>query len=260
MKKTLFAAAIVFALSMTAMAAGKQKPYLIPPGNGGDGGWHIPPPGTPPAMCSPCIFYSGDLNTSDGQAEGFGDENTLLVTGASTYAEFTVQPGGTAKVTGILFNMIGDANFDPNTATYDIRSGVTTGNGGTEIASGSANIAVATTGRVFVGYTEYTVLVTLPAAQTLSAGEYWFNITPQCTNGAVDGSCYVGNLYVSNTTQETNNVNGHDMAPYSLFINSSYFNYDYTNWCDLGLTNGQCRFASWGLVGTVKNHSMGIMR
>lgn len=257
MKNTLFAAAIIFALSLSASAAAKKPPYLVPPATGGDGAWHIPPPGIPPALCSPCIFYSGDLNPDDGQAEGFGDENTLLVTGASTYSEFTVQPGGTAKVTGILVNVIGDANFDPQNATYDVRSGVSSGDGGTDIASGTANISVATTGRVFVGYTEFSVYVKLAAPLTLTAGEYWFNVTPQCTNGAVDGSCYAGSIYLSNTTQETNNVNGHDQAPYQVYINSAYFSYNYENWCDLGLTNGQCRFTSWGLTGQVKNHAIG---
>jgi hypothetical protein len=258
MKNTIFAAAIVLALSLTSAAAAKKPPYLVPPATGGDGAWHVPPAGIPPALCNPCIFYSGDLNPDDGQAEGFGDENTLLTPSSSTYAEFTVNPGGTAKVTGILVNVIGDANFDPQNATYDIRTGVSSGDGGTSVTSGTANITVAATGRVFAGYSEFTVYVALPATQTLSAGQYWFNVTPQCTNGAVDGSCYAGSIYLSNSTQLTNNVAGHNQVPYQNYINSSFFSYNWENWCDLGLTNGQCRFSSWGLTGAVQNHQKPI--
>lgn len=254
MKKTLLAATIVVALTLTAAAAQKPAPSQHLAGSGEISA--LAPPGTPPALCSPCIFYGGDLNPDDGQATGFSDENTLLISGSSTYANFTVPTGGKVKVTGILFNVQADANFDPLNATYDIRQGVSEGNGGTSLASGTANITVATTGRVFLGVSEFTILVTLPTPQVLTAGQYWFNVTPQCTNGDVDGSCSVGRMFFSNTTQETNNVKGHAQQPYQLFLNSPFFGFTWANWCDaaLGLVNGQCRFGSFGLTGTAKNH------
>jgi hypothetical protein len=246
MKKILFAATIVVALTLTAAAAEKPAPAANPNGYG-TVPKQLAPPGTPPALCSPCLFYGGDLDTTAGTAEGFSDENTLLVTGSSTYA--AVNLTGLSKVTGILFNIQADANFDPNTATYDIRSGVSSGNGGTEIASGSGTISVATTGRVFIGLTEFTVLVTLTTPVSLTAGEYWFNITPQCTNGAQDGSCYVGRMFFSNTTSGTNNVKGKSQPGDSLFLNSSYFGYTYEPWCSLVSVQGQCHLASFGLTG-----------
>ena len=110
-------------------------------------------------------------------------------------------------------------------------------------------------GRSFLGLNEYTVYVKLPAEQTLTAGEYWFNITPACTNGATDGSCYVGRLFLSNTTQNTNAVVGAAQPAESLYLNSAYFGITWTNWCDssLGFNIYQCRAASYGLTGTAKN-------
>jgi len=183
-------------------------------------------------LCRPCIFYGGDLDTTSGLADGFSDENTLLVTGVPRTwpSKFPLGPG---EDHWNSFNIQADANFHPNSATYDIRSGVSSGNGGTDIASGSGTISVATTGRVAFGVTEFSVLVTLTTPVSLTAGEYWFNMTPACTNGAEDGSCYVGRMFVSNTTSGTNNLNGYAQARQSMFLNSSYFGYTYEPWCSL---------------------------
>jgi len=248
MKKILFAVTMVAALTLTAMAATKKvSPDVTRKGP-------ALPPGKPvvPALCNPCLFYSGDLNPADGQAAGFSDENTLLVTGSATYAPVNIPKGITASLTGILFNVQADANFDPLNATYDIRQGISSGDGGTDVATGTANITVAATGRVFLGVTEYSVLVTIPTVTLTGGEEYWFSVTPQCTNGAQDGSCYVGRIFLSNTTQMANEQFGHASPPGELFLNSAYFGYTYANWCTLLPTAGQCRFASFGLVGTAK--------
>jgi hypothetical protein len=246
MKKILFAMTVVVALTLTAAAATKKlSPLQSRTGK-------ALPPGKPivPALCNPCLFYSGDLNPADGQATGFSDENTLLISGSSTYAAVQMPKHTNANLTGILFNVQADVNFDPENATYDIRTGVSSGVGGTSVASGTANITVATTGRIFIGLTEFSVLVTIPTVELTEGTEYWFNVTPQCTNGAEDGSCYVGRIFLSNTTEMANEQFGHASPPYSLFLNSTYFDFSWEPWCDLTAVKGQCRFASFGLVGT----------
>lgn len=245
MKKILLAVTLA-ALTLTATAATKKVlPDVTRKGP-------ALPPGKPvvPALCNPCLFYSGDLNPNDGQADGFSDENTLLVTGGSTYAPVLVPQHINVNLTGILFNVQADANFDPENASYDIRTGVSSGDGGTSVASGTGNITVAATGRVFVGVTEYSVLVTIPTVALSGGTEYWFNLTPNCTNGAEDGSCYVGRIFFSNTTEMANEQFGHASPPGELYLNSAYFGYTFTNWCTLVPTAGQCRFGSFGLVGT----------
>jgi hypothetical protein len=251
-KTTLFAFALVVALSLSAVAANSKKPALSahragslkadPPGGGS----------TPPSLCNPCLFYGGDLNVSSINAAGMSDENTLLIVGgSSTYAAVNIPDGVTASVYGILFNVQADAAFDPLTASYDIRTGVTEGDGGTSIASGSGAAVVQATGRNFLGLNEYTVAVSWSTPVTLTAGEYWFNATPNCTN-TLDGSCNVFRQFVSNTTGLANGVHASWQPLHEMFLNSSFFGFTWANWCDssLGFNTHQCGAMSFGLRGT----------
>jgi hypothetical protein len=249
-KTTLFAAALVVALTLSAAAA-PMKPAMSQHAAGSSkGGSQWNGQAVPPALCDPCMFYSGDLNPSDLNAAGFSDENSLLIPGSSTYGAFS--PTTTVTVTGILVNVQADANFDPVTGSYDIRSGVSEGNGGTSLASGSGNVTVAATGRNFFGLNEYTVLVQLSAPLTLNPGAYWINLTPNCTNGATDGSCSDGRFFVSNTTQKANNISGQYQPAHEAFLNSAFFGFTWANWCDsaLGLNSHQCSGVSFGMTGT----------
>jgi hypothetical protein len=202
----------------------------------------------PPASCSPCLFYGGDLNPTDPNADGFSDENTLLIVGGnSSYGAVSIPAGPNASVTGVLVNVLATAAFDPFTATYDIRQGVSEGVGGTDVSTGSASVAVVATGRTAFGLYEYTVTATIPAV-TLVPGEYWIALEPQCLN-TLDGSCTVFRQFVSNTTQETNAVNGGWQPDNEMFANG-YFG-TWANWCDssFGLNTEQCDWMSFGLVG-----------
>jgi len=202
-------------------------------------------------LCNPCLFYGGDLNVSSINAAGMSDENTLLIAGgSSTYAAVNIPTGVTATVYGILFNIQADAAFDPLTASYDIRTGVSEGDGGTSIASGSGTAVVQPTGRNFLGLNEYTVAVSWSAAVTLTPGEYWFNVTPQCLN-TLDGSCSVYRQFVSNTTLG-NSHHGSWQPLHEMFLNSAFFGFTWANWCDssLGFNSSQCGAMSFGLRGT----------
>ena len=251
--KTLFRAALVVALSLSAAAATKKAAPSQHLAGNPDEVFKMAPQGIPPALCSPCLFYGGDINVSDLNAAGMSDENTLLISNSSTYGNFNVIPSVTVTVTGILFNVQADANFDPVTASYDVRSGVSEGNGGTSLASGTGSVQVAATGRNFLGLNEYTVAINLSAPLVLGPGGYWFNVTPNCTNGSQDGSCSVGRFFVSNSTQRTNNVYGGRETNHEIFFNSSFFGFTWANWCDssLGLNGQQCNGLSFGLMGTV---------
>ena len=255
MKTTLFAVAFVVALSLSAVAANTKKPvYSIHrAGSTGEGAPIVDSPTPkPPSLCNPCLFYGGDLNPSDIDAIGMSDENTLLIVGGgSTYGSVHIPNGVTAQVFGIIFNIQADAAFDPQTASYDIRTGVTDGNGGTSIASGSGTTVVQATGRNFLGLNEYSVAVSWSTPVTLTTGQYWFNLTPQCLN-TLDGSCSAFRQFVSNTTQHTNNVHGSWQPREEMFLNSSFFGLNFADWCDslFGLTAPQCTAMSFGLRGT----------
>ena len=255
MKTTLLAVALVVALSLSAVAANSQKPApsLHRAGNPDQAevkgfNSHIP---NPPALCSPCLFYGGDINPSALNAAGMSDENTLLITGgSSTYAEVDIPTGVTANVWGIVFNVQADAAFDPMAATYDIRTGVSEGNGGTSIASGSGIAVVSPTGRNFLGLNEYTVAITWSTPVALTAGAYWFNATPQCLN-TLDGSCNAFRQFLSNTTSLTNNLRGSWQPDHEMFLNSTFFGFSWANWCDssIGFNQVQCGRASFGVIG-----------
>jgi hypothetical protein len=248
-KTTLFAAAFVVALTLSAAAAQKPQASQHLAGNIDAKEGTVAP--TPPALCDPCLFYGGDLNESSPNAAGLSDENTLLVDGSSTYGNFNVPSGMTVTVTGILFNVQADANFDPLTGSYDIRQGVSEGDGGTDLASGSGAIAVATTGRSFLGLSEFSLAINLTTPLTLGAGNYWFNLTANCTNGSIDGSCSVGRMYVSNVNGRTDSVHGAGEGNGQMFLNSVYFGYTFANWCDseFGLNARQCNSLSFGVMG-----------
>ena len=250
MKTTLFATALVVALTLSAAAAPKKPLPSQHLAGSSSSGTQWKGHAVPPSLCDPCLFYGGDLNPGDFNAAGFSDENTLLIPTSSTYGAFS--PTSTVTVTGVIVNVQADANFDPLTASYDIRSGVSEGNGGTSLASGSGAAAVAATGRNFFGLNEYTVAVQLSAPLTLNPGEYWINATPNCTNGAVDGSCSNGRFFISNTTQKANNISGQYQPAHSAFLNSPFFGLTWANWCDadLGLNSRQCSGVSFGLTGT----------
>jgi hypothetical protein len=135
--------------------------------------------------------------------------------------------------------------------TYDIRTGVSEGDGGTSIASGSGAVVVQPTGRNFLGLYEYTVALSWSSAVTLTPGEYWFNVTPQCLN-TLDGSCNVFRQFVSNTTSLANGRHASWQPLHEMFLNSSFFGFTWANWCDssLGFNSQQCAAMSFGLRGT----------
>jgi hypothetical protein len=124
-------------------------------------------------------------------------------------------------------------DFDPKTATREIRTGVSEGNGGTLVASGTGNINLQPTGRDPFGFVESTLAVKVTPQVTLTANTYWINVNPQCTNSA--------------------NVNCSSLQPPSqIFFNSAFFGFTWANWCDssLGvLPSGACKRLSFGVIG-----------
>jgi hypothetical protein len=254
-KMLFFAAALALALNPVATAQQATKPLPVLRGTGkavAGVNESQNAAATPPSLCKPCAFYGGDLSPNDPNAIGHSDENTFYIAGSSTYGAVIIPAGDVVKVDGALFNVLASAAFDPMTASYDVRTGVSEGNGGTSVASGSSGIQVMATGRNLAGLYEYTIAVRIHDL-TLTPGEYWFNITPTCMN-TLDGSCYVQRQYASNTTAETNNVHGSWQPAHEQYLNSVFFHLNWTNWCDssLGLNSSQCRRLSFGIMGEVQ--------
>jgi hypothetical protein len=203
----------LFSLPATAQEVRATSPVpamtdrvLVPPS---PGEWMAPmlvPRGATaqPSYCSPCLFYAGDLNPSAANADGFANENTQpsIAVSATTYPAVHVPAGQNWEVTGLVTNNQSNNGgvLDPMQATWSISKGVSSGNPGTTIASGTATAVVGPTGRSFHGFTEYWVTVNFSPVHLNPSGHYWISVVPQCTS-MTDPACSAAEFFLSNTDQ-----------------------------------------------------------
>jgi hypothetical protein len=233
----------ILVLSLIAMVAIAVSAQIFPP----TVGTH---PAMPPPICNPCLFYGGDITPDDPNAYALNDENTLQLNDIKTLAAMKVPQGHRAVIYGLLFNVLATLNdFNPKTATWEIRAGVSSGNGGTQLGHGSGAANITRTGRQVFGANEYTIAVAVNPPLTLDAGTYWFNVTPQCTDSG-DANCNTEQFYASNTTHGTNNVRGGLQPLHSMYLETPYLAFPYENWCADGLNTYQCAALSFGVIGT----------
>jgi hypothetical protein len=121
------------------------------------------------------LWYNGDFNG----ANGLANERNTTTGQAAVYDDFDVT-APMWDVTAVFSDNL--LNTVVTGADWEIRTGLSNGNAGTLIASGTTNSPVVTpTGRSGFGFTEYMVEVTglnvflpmLPSGQ-----HYWLNVTP----------------------------------------------------------------------------------
>lgn len=174
------------------------------------------------AQCgSNCFFYGGDLDPHDPNANGLGNENDALVGGtpygAATYQNFTTPAFFGNIIYGLFSNNLSGLN--PTTGYWEIRSGVSEGNGGTLVTSGTGAMNQTPTGRSDFGYTEYRDEVDGLHVALKGGIEYWFSVVPNDPMSA-------NRSYNSNTVglnalgKQTSN---------QQFWNSPYFGANFTN-------------------------------
>jgi hypothetical protein len=171
------------------------------------------------------MFYSGDFDLNNPNANGLANENDASVPGnpygAATYQNFTISQNYT--VTGLFTNNLSALN--PSSGYWEIRSGVSEGNGGTMIASGTASDANFThtpTGRSGFGYSEYTDLAR-GLSVNLAPGTYWFSVVPQDPNN--ENLSYNSNTFGLNQVLGTGVSTTNDLQ----YWDSPYFSWTYTN-------------------------------
>ena len=173
-----------------------------------------------------CAFYGGDLNLGDPNQNGLANENDAIVGGspygAAVYQNFN---WGGGSVTGLATNNLSGLN--PTTAYWEIRSGVSEGNGGTLIASGTAATSNQATGRSDFGFNEYTNFVSVNVS--LGAGQYWMAVVPNDPGNA--------NRSFNSDTDGTNSIGS--QTSNQQFFNSAFFGANFTN------TNNEGVFAQF---------------
>jgi hypothetical protein len=117
------------------------------------------------------LWYNGDFAGSS----GLSNEINTLISAGRVYDDFNVPSGGWT-INSIWSNDL--MNFGGVTqAKWEIRSGVSAGNGGTLLFSGTDAAAQLPTGRSGFGFAEYTIEVdglNLP----LGPGTYWLMVAP----------------------------------------------------------------------------------
>ena len=202
--------------------------------------------------CSNCFAYGGDLDPNSASANGLASEKDLIVSDAEVSWAVIVPPGHSATVEMIAANFLtAGCVADPQQADWDIRIGVSSGNGGTVIASGTDSIAIGPTGRIAFGLIECRVTLTLPQAMSLSAGTYFFGVVPYCTNSG-NSTCSGQRFFLSDSTGKPP-IGGKTYVPQNdSFFNSGFFG---ATWAPTWGLSGQCggigcnRFSA-GLIGT----------
>jgi hypothetical protein len=132
------------------------------------------------------LWYNGDFDQRNGgNVSGFNNTDSRL------YDDFNVTGAGW-HVTGAYMNVLTSiAPTDILTFSWEIRSGVTTGSGGSLLFSGTNNATVTATGRSGFGLTEYNVLVS-GLNVNLTPGTYFLG-------GKMGGNGTNTAIYVSTT-------------------------------------------------------------
>jgi hypothetical protein len=208
-KYNLIAIALVLTFAF-ALTAGASSPSYSAygPGNYLGGGGDLPPN---------TYWYNGDFNGVNGLA----NERNTIVSQAAVYDDFNVTSAIT--VTGLFSDNL--LNTTVTGADWEIRSGISEGNGGTLIASGTTNApSVTLTGRSGFGFLEYMVEVD-NLSVNLAPGHYWMNVTP-IGNGT--------NRSFNSTTSGANCVGtpcGNNM---NAFFNSTFFGANFTSTANEG--------------------------
>lgn len=191
---------------------------------------------SPPHACTlskqhPCVYYGGDPNSLDPELNGLSNENDILVPNSYTYTEVNV-PVATSISASFSDNVTANDAFDPQTATWFYRTGVSEGNGGTLICSGNSPAMVSENDWLPIAAPQFEVLTTTPCK--LPVGNVWFAVTPNCTN-LNDDSCGWQRFFEWDTNG-LNAINGKytitantGMGP---TFNSQFFGVTFGSWCN----------------------------
>jgi len=181
------------------------------------------------------LWYNGDWNGVNGLA----NERNTAVTQAAVYDDFNVTAPLGWNVTAVFSDNL--ENTVITAADWEIRTGISEGNAGTLIASGTTNSPVVTLIGVCQEFCEYRIEVTalnvflpmLPSGQ-----HYWLNVAP-VGNGT-------GRSF-NTTTSGANCVGTPCGNDQNAFFNSTFFGAYFTSTAN----ESQPYDFSNGVIGTV---------
>ena len=176
------------------------------------------------------LFYAGDFNPQDPNANALANENDAIVSGnpygAATYQNFIIPAGHTWYINSMFTNNL--ASINPQAGYWELRTGMSEGNGGTLIASGTNALGPGSfdwtpTGRNGFGLTEYQAHVQ-GLGLTVGSGQYWESVVPIALND--NGRSFNSNTFNCFASSCIGTEQDDDQ-----FFNSAFFaaNYDNAN-------------------------------
>jgi hypothetical protein len=168
------------------------------------------------------LFYGGDFVGYAWYADALANENDQMdhgnPYGAAVYQNFVVPKGQIWQVSSLFSNDL--MSLAPRTAYWEIRTGVSEGDGGALVASGMRADAYHLKGT----YGESTNTVS-GLSVLLSPGVYWFTVVPDAPNQQGTSS---------NTNTFGLNSIGEQMTDEQYF-NSPFYGYNFASAGDIGV-------------------------
>jgi hypothetical protein len=176
------------------------------------------------------LWYNGDLPSGGGTV----NEESSNIGSANVYDDFNVTDAGGWQVDRLWSN--DSMQFQGVTsASWSIRFGMSAGNPGTIVASGTTSATQTPTGRynASLGFNEYTIQIT-GLNVYLSPGKYWLSVSPfvgsdPISNGSLRS--YVSLTFGANSVGDPagNNGGGFIYWPYAGYNYApNFFNQDYS--------------------------------
>ncbi len=204
-----------------------------------------------PAQAAP-LWYNGDNDNRDAVANQTSNVSPGGVD-QIVYENFIVPTGQQWTVNGVFSNNAGNIYFGgyPSlTATWEIRSGVSAGNGGTLVASGDGADTITDTGMqttVFSPFASEIYTNTVNGLNVvLGPGTYWLAVAPD-TDGAADA---YWNLVTTSGANAVGTPPGNDG---NSFVSSSFFNENFLPTDDPSFEGSGTWDYSLGVLGTAQS-------
>jgi len=184
-----------------------------------------------------CLYYGGDFNGVNFLRNGY-----LPGIDAEVFDNAIVAGTGW-DATGITTNNLVSSTSDFSSGIWSINSGVSSGNGGTLVASGAstgANFSIVANGQNGFGFTGAFVTCAFPDV-FLAPGTYWFSCAP-VGNGS-------GASYESLTSGPTEGTGGGGHINNTSFVSSGSLGVNFQSACDV-IGTPPCNF-SFEVSGTL---------
>jgi hypothetical protein len=212
---------------------------------------------TAPNYCNPCLFYGGDFDAVGSGEDALINDNDSSING-EVYVPFTVPKQQKWQVTGLFVNLIdGAGTVVPATVKWEIRKGVSAGQGGTLVASGRANSSLGGNLNCTPIDLLCFALVMKGIKVSLPSGRYWLAVVPQCKKASCDGQLY----YLLDAEDRPPRNHFGPLEPWDdSFFTSTSFNKPFfePTWGASGTCGlaGECDRFSAGVLGTSSKNAV----